>query len=86
MSSLVVDVWLFEDVDEALGKGGEGADQGDGVQRSGEDLIFEDIVGVEEEDVVDFLRELSRGLRFVLLEFDEEVGDVGDVEEFVGIV
>ena len=42
-------------------------------------MIFEDIVGVEEEDVVDFLRELSRGLRFVLLEFDEEVGDVGDV-------
>ena len=56
------------------------------MQRSGEDLIFEDIVGVEEEDVVDFLRELSRGLRFVLFEFNDEVGDVGDVEEFVGIV
>ena len=51
------------------------------------DSIFDSYVDLDlEEDVVDFLRELSRGLRFVLLEFDEEVGDVGDVEEFVGIV
>ena len=77
----VVDVWLFEDIDDALCEGGERSEEGDRVKGSGEDLIFDDVVGVEGDDVVDFVRELSWGFRFVLFEFDDEVGDVCDVEQ-----